>query len=198
LDKKESYPSLNLAIIKDRIEKHPYVEKAYIKNEKSKVVIEIEEKEVDAVVYSRDKAYLITNKNKLLPLLQYTENINFPVIKNPDVDKDGGLDIKNEDLLTALKIIKAIQFANPAMFEDLSEIDLRYGKDIVAYFTSLNYPVVLGRHNEIKKILYFDSFWSMVKGNSANDMISYADLRYNKQLIVGLINSGTSNGNKEI
>ncbi len=198
LDNKDDYANLNLAIIKDRIEKHPYVERAFIKNDKNKVVIEIEEKDVDVVIYSNEQAYLITSKSELLPLLQYTENINFPVIKNPAVDKTGKLNIKNKDLITALKIIKAIQFADASMFEDLSEIDLRNGKDIVAYFSSLNYPVVLGRQNEIKKILYFNSFWSKVKDNNVNEMISYADLRYNKQLLIGKINSDTSNGNTQL
>ncbi len=198
LDRKDSYNNLNLAIIKDRIEKHPYVEKAFIKNEKSKVVVEIEEKNIDAVVYSNDLAFLITSRSKLLPLLQFTENINLPVIKNPQIDKSGELDINNRDLITALKIIKAIQFVDASMFEDLSEIDLRNGNDIVVYFSSLNYPVVLGRKNEIKKILYFNSFWSKVRDNSANKLIRYADLRYNKQLIIGLTNSDSSNGNKKI
>lgn len=189
LQKKE-YSKLTLQIIKDRIEKHPYVQKADVRYSGNNLVtIKIYEKNIESIMIEKDNQFLLTDKLQVLPILPETKKIDYPVISN--VNLQDSIKVlssikKNIDVLTAAKIISAVKFANPELHDFLSAIDLQFGGDISVYFSNVEYPILIGRGNEIKKVLYFCNFWNSLKGKELNNYLEYVDLRYGGHIFIGI------------
>ncbi|MGK9368128.1 cell division protein FtsQ/DivIB [Melioribacter sp. Ez-97] len=188
LDRK-NYNELNLQIIKDRFEKHPYVQYADVSyTNNGKVTVILHEKNFDAVLIDNQKHFLITDKLEPVPLLEGTERVDYPVITNPYLDGEIKPFIslkKNNDIATASKILSGIKLVNPELYGNISVIDMRNGGDVVMTFSLFDYPVVFGRGDEARKIVYFNALWNYLKGKEANNLIEYVDLRYNKHIYFG-------------
>src|SRR3972149_1511595 len=71
------YEKLSLAVIKDRIEKHPYVKNADVElSDFKNVKIFLTEKKIMAVVLSGAEPYLISEDFQVLPLLTNTKFVD--------------------------------------------------------------------------------------------------------------------------
>lgn len=191
LNNKHTYQSITVQIIKDRIEKHPYVAFADVRYDgNGKVSVSIMEKNFESLMFDGEDQYLITDKLQVLPVLENSLKIDYPVVANVQQDKAVKMLSsikKNYDVLTAAKIIGAVKLANPEMHDALSSIDMQYGGEISLYFSSFDYPVKLGRGNELQKVLYFSSFWNYLKGKELNNYMEYVDLRYGGHIFLGLL-----------
>jgi cell division septal protein FtsQ len=120
--------------------------------------------------------------------LPNSEKIDFPIINDP-YTKSEIVEFseaqKNNDVKIGLKIITAIKIINPKLYESLSEVNLRAGKDIILQFSTLDIPVVLGRNNEIEKIILFEKLLQKLDYSQIENTLSYIDLRYSQYLYVG-------------
>ncbi|MGE5682203.1 MAG: cell division protein FtsQ/DivIB [Bacillota bacterium] len=191
LNKLSDYRFLDLSIIKDRLEKHPYVLKADVRfiNE-DKVQVNITEKTFQAVLLTESDQYLMTENFMLVPYFSFTKNLDLPVIENPLISgKIKSFDIlKTEETKAAFRLIEAVKMINPEIYSELSDIDLRYGKDIVLRFRGYNFQVVFGRGEEVQKLMSFEKVWDRISKNkeSADSFINYVDLRYSKLIYIGV------------
>ncbi|MCF8418195.1 MAG: FtsQ-type POTRA domain-containing protein [Melioribacteraceae bacterium] len=187
---KEKYNELTLPLIKDRLEKHPYIKRADVIYEgDNAVTVQITEKVFEALLYWESKQFIITEDLETLPILSYTKRIDYPVISNPFV-KDSIRNFHNvkkyDDVVTALKILTTAKLTDPELYENLNEINLRNGGDILLYYSFADYPVVVGRGNEIAKVIYFGKLWNNMKGKSINRVIEYIDLRFAQHVYLGI------------
>ncbi|KAF0152685.1 MAG: hypothetical protein FD143_1001 [Ignavibacteria bacterium] len=200
LNNKRSYENLNVQIIRARIEKHPYVESADVRYDgNGKVSVKITEKNFESLMFNEDEQYLITDKLQALPVLENSLKIDYPVIANVQLDKAVKMLSsikKNYDVLTAAKIIGAVKLANPEMHDALSSIDMQNGGEINLYFSVFDYPVRLGRGNELHKVIYFCSFWNYLKGKELNSYMDYVDLRYGGHIFLGILENIDQNQEK--
>lgn len=193
LNDRTAYEKLSLQIIKDRIEKHPYIKYADVRYEGSgKAAIRITEKVFDSILVDSTSQYIITENLQILPMLPETEKIDYPVISN--VFFGSGIKVlsylkRNLDIVTASKIIAAVRLLNPELEKDFSSIDLQNGGEILLYLSSADYPVKIGRGNEIKKVIYFNNLWNYLKGKEINNYMEYVDLRYGGHVYLGIIDS---------
>ncbi len=190
LDDKDSYKNLTLPIIKDRIDKHPYIVNADVKYDgMNKVTITITEKTFEVIVIVDNQKYLVTDKFELLPVLPFTRKMDYPLISNPDVKGNFELfrTVKTQaDIILASKMITAAKLLDAKLYQEISEIDMRKGRDILIYLSSINYPVVIGRGDEIKKVVYFNRLWSYLKNKDVNSLLAYIDLRFKNNIYLGL------------
>ncbi len=188
---KSGYINLSLQIIKDRIEKHPYVQSADVRYDgEGKVSIVIKEKNFESILLKNDEQFILTEQLQVLPILPLTKKIDYPVISNSIFENEFKILStlkKNNHIVTASKIISAVQLLNPELEKDLSSIDLQNGGDIVLYFSSLDYPVFVGRGSEVRKVIYFNNLWNYLKGKEINNYLSYVDLRYGGHVYLGII-----------
>ncbi len=193
---------LNPAIIKDRIERHPYVDKAEVRFDGTdKILVRIQEKKFAAMLVDSTKQVLVTDNMQVIPCLPNSAELNFPVISNiKDVEtfKNFSFVNGNSEVKTAFKILEVFKLTNSELADNLSQIDLRNGKDILVYFSNLNFPVVFGRNDEIKKAVYFNSLWKFMKGNEINNYLDYVDLRFDKHVFLGVTENNTGNEGKQI
>jgi cell division septal protein FtsQ len=187
---REKYNGLNSILIRDRLIKHPYVKNVDVKyDEDNKATITLTEKEFETVLLINGKNYFLTNNFELLPFLPYTQKIDYPVIVNPNNSGEYKKFEKlnnSDDIITAYKILDAVKLTDSELLAGLSEIDMQYGNEIVLYFTFLNYPVIIGRGEEIKKVAIFQKLWDSIKGNYVNKELKYLDLRYSEKVYLGL------------
>lgn len=187
-----NYYVLTPRIVKDRLEKHPYVAKVDVLLAENKLSIEIYEKEFESLIMFEGKEYLISESSIVIPKLPNSEKIDYPIISNPNNAnriKEFRKATLNEDVKIGLKIIAALQIINPILCENLSEINLRNGKDILLHFSKINAPVVLGRNNEIEKIMYLEKLIQKYDQVHINNALNYIDLRYSKYIYLGLNDS---------
>jgi len=190
LQDKNDYGLLTLQLIRDRFQKHPYIKQVIVSYEgKGKVLVKITEKEFKALLLFSNERFLMTKEMEILPVLEKSQNINFPVIQiNTDVEKVYPFQVakNNKELKTSFKILTAAKLLNPGLYDNLSEIDLRDGKNVIIYFSSVDYPVILGRENEIKKMVVFERLWESIGTVQANKLLDYVDLRFSNKVYLGI------------
>ncbi len=191
---------VDIRIIRDRLSKHPYVEAADVIIEGSTLMIELREKRFSAILSTNDAQFLISENSVAVPFLPFTQQINYPLISNPKMDTTiTPLSFVNGygDVVCALKILSSVELVNSDMYDQLSEINLRDGRDILVHFSNVNYPIIIGRGSEIRKILTFNLLWNNLSGSGVNDVINYVDLRYANHVFLGFSeNSGVGRGGR--
>jgi hypothetical protein len=129
-----------------------------------------------AVLLKGTSPYFISGKNELLPLIQNTKFVDLPVISNSeDSDELKSYQlVKGEDLNDALKIIETIKLIDNSMLNRLSEINLRNGRDIILTFSGYPVPIIFGRGDEARKMVYLESLCK-----------NYIDLRFADNIYIG-------------
>lgn len=185
----ENYRELSLPIIRDRIQKHPYVKTAEVEYEGyGKVSVHIREKQFNALLLADNKNYLISDELELVPLQLYTQMANYPVIINPndkiDYTVNRYLTNKSESL-TGVKIISAVQLINPELYESISDVDLSGSDNINLRLTNYDYEIRLTKKDYIRQLSYLSEIWNRLKSNSMQNKIEYVDLRFNQHVFVG-------------
>ncbi len=186
---------VSITLIRDRIAKHPYVETVDVVIDGETIIIDIYEKRFEAIVFCKGEQFLVSEDLMLIPLLPYTENINYPVISNPGIEGllQGLKSVTQyNDLVVALKILSSTKLVNLDLYNEISEINLRDGRDILLQLSNYTYPVIIGRGSEIRKMLTFNLIWNNVNGDGVNEIIDYVDLRYKDHIFLGFLDSKNS------
>lgn len=181
LNDSTEYSGLTLLDVKNKIEKHPYLRKAEVEFDGiNKILVEVEEHNIKAVLLQKNKLKLITGMFELLPLFPPTDISDFPVISNLNgSDKDS---VNNEHLQFAFGIIDAFSLSDENLRGSLAEINIRRGGDVILTFAGLKFPILFGKNNEVKKTLILKNLWpDIIDDNN----IEYVDLRFNNQVFIG-------------
>ncbi len=183
------YKFLSLHIVKNRFEKHPFIEKVDVKfRARNEILVNIKEKKFEAVLLKDSTEFLITEDYELVPMIAPIRNIDLPVIVNPksDFKIKSFSSFKNNDTKTAFKILETTKLINSDLYNNLTEINLREGRDIVLGFRGFDFPVVVGRGDETRKIFCFRQVWDKIKGKDSGELdINYIDLRFDKMIYIG-------------
>jgi len=189
LDDTQNSVAISLSILKDRLEKHPFVSSADVEVSKfNNAKVHLYEKNLIAVLIVDDQPFLLSTELQMLPLFQNTKFIDLPIINNPKYAKhDNVLDfLKSEDIIEAYKILCAIKFTNEEMVKNLSEINLNRGEDITLTFSGIHPIIKIGRNDIPKKILSLNSIWIDLKDIESDlSQSDYVDLRLANQIYIG-------------
>lgn len=188
LEDETLFETLTPAIVKDRLEKHPYIQRVDAILIENRLAINIQEKKFEALVMHDEQECLVTESNIKIPKLPLSENIDYPIISNPlyknKLEEFESI-LSNSDIVIGLKIVSTLKLINPDLYENLSEIDLRKGRDIVLQFSQFNFPIVIGRNNEIDKIMYLEQLVQNLDNKLLLNGLDYIDLRYSEHIYLG-------------
>jgi cell division septal protein FtsQ len=179
--------NIPLRVIKDRFEKHPYVSRADVEENGNKAKIILSEKKIMAVILNNTDPYFITEEFQVLPMFSDTKLADLPVIRNSnDIYQIKPMCfIRNSDVIDAFKIIEAAKKTNMNIYKRISEIDLRKGGDIILNLTGIKTPIVFGRGEEARKMIYLAIMWDgILEGNSLIRESDYIDLRFANEVYV--------------
>ncbi len=189
LNDREKYKEISLPAIKRRFERHPYVDRADVELLSGNIArVAITERNIEAVLIYKGEPNFLTGSFELLPVLQNTKFMDLPVISNAKIDKPLKLfsKMENGDIEQAFKIIEAAKLANTSIAKRLSEINLRNGGEIVLSFSGVTPPVLFGKGETAKKIVYLDAVWNGILGeNNFAVNSSYIDLRFANEILIG-------------
>ena len=179
------YEGLTLLDVKTKIEKHPYLRKAEVEFDGvSTILVEVQEKEIKAVLLQKNDLKLLTSDLKILPLFPPAEIGAFPVISNMDMKKRKGLN--EQDINFAFRIIDAINVCDTSMRKNLAEINMRKGGDAILTFADQKFPVLFGKSDEVRKALVLKSLWNQLDSSeNIYEKIDYVDLRYKNKVYIG-------------
>jgi Cell division septal protein len=190
LDNELTMSYVTLPILKDRIEKHPYINKADIElTDSKKAQIYVEEKKIKALIQKDNDAYYITDKYEILPVFANTNLMDIPLITN--VKTLENFEVKeiycNDEIKEAFRIIDGLKHLDYDLYKSLNQINLRGGSDILLNFNCFNAPVIFGKGDDARKTVYLESLFKNYN-NQLLDSINYIDLRYSKLIFVGKMN----------
>ncbi len=189
LDNASEIKSITLPVVKDRLEKHPYTDQVDVEyNGENKINVVLKEKKIKAVLLTGTEPLFITDNFFVLPLLPNTRFIDLPIISNPEeVNKiKPQTKVNNNSITNAFKIIDAAKLTNKEIFKKLSEVNLRNGGDIILTFSGMKPPVIFGKGEEAKKMVYFELVSKgSIGGKSLMEESDYIDLRFANEIYVG-------------
>jgi cell division protein FtsQ len=191
LKNKRDYNGIKLFVIKDRFQKHPYIEKADVKFEgKNRVKVYLTEKKMLALIIEDFENYCISGNRQVFPVLPHTKFIELPVVTNSAFIREKGKD-NYGDLAEAVKIINAAELTNSKLLQDLSEINLRNGGDVILTLNGVRPPVIFGRGEEARKMIYLEAILeNQFQKEQLNITGNYLDLRFSNRVFIG--NTGNS------
>jgi cell division septal protein FtsQ len=189
LKDESSLKEVTLQSVKNEFEKHPYVAKADVEYDGiDKIIVELHERNFMAVIFQKQELKLVTEDFETIAMIKNTEFYELPIIANPRSIKIKSEPVKtsDEDLKHAFRIIDAIKASDGDMYQELAEINLHNGGDVILTFTGLRIPVIFGRGKEAKKILILKSLWNELHASkNIFSEIEYVDLRFNNQILIG-------------
>jgi len=179
---------LNIALIHDRLMKHPYVKNAdVVMLERGEVEVKIIEKKFDAILLTDEDHFLVSDEAEIIPSLSLTRNIDLPIIVNKQADNISAFDnaVKINELMCALKIISAAEVFDNEFCESISEINLTKEKNIIINITGVPYPIYFGHNNEIAKTIYLSKVLKHLQRNDLSKYLNYVDLRFEDLVYLG-------------
>jgi cell division septal protein FtsQ len=185
LSDSRKFDELTLLEVKTKFEKHPYMRKAEVEFDGvNKILVEIHEKEIKAVLLQKNELKLVTNDLTTLPLFPPTDIQDLPVVSNLNTSGKNSIDSAN--MKFAFRIVDAIKLSDPELSKNLAEINLRRGGDVILTFTNLKFPILFGKNDEVRKSLILKNLWQeIVRNENRNDEIEYIDLRYKNKVFIG-------------
>lgn len=189
LNNLEEQIDLSISLIRDRLEKHPYIENVdVVFTERGIAEIKVFEKTIDAILLSSGSQFLISENSEILPFISSTQNIDLPVIvngANEQIDNFSSA-LKNKKILCALKIISTAKLYDSNLYDHISEINLAGKDNISIHLTNIDSPVYIGMNHEIEKTVFLSKVFKQINRSELSNYIDYIDLRYNEFVYLGL------------
>jgi cell division protein FtsQ len=191
LNEVQNSSEVTLSIVKDRIEKHPFIARAEVElSEHKDAQIYLHEKKLAAIVMCDDKTYLLSDELQLLPLYSGTKFMDLPIINRvKNSEKFNALDfLKSDEIKEAYNIIYAIKSCDKDLYKHLSEINLNNGDETTIVLSGFHPIIKFGMEDIPKKVLMLCAIWNEIK-NGKYDLneSDYVDLRFSNQIYFGKV-----------
>ncbi len=183
---------LSLMKITRRVEENPFVDNAVVVRAiPYDVTITVQERDPIALVATQISMFSVDGHGIILPLPMKRKN-NMPVITNVAGPLSVG-DTAKGALMQAVDFVRDAQKYGSSLSASIAEVRLD-SNNLIAYTTSSSLPIIIGRNNFERKLLYLQKFLTEVADNGEPNC-SYVDLRFNGQIVIG---TGTGDFHRQI
>ncbi len=173
---------LSLSQISYRVEQNPFVKKAVVVRALPyDLTITVHERTPLALLATPTSMLSVDESGIVLPLPLERKN-NLPIITNISGILSVGDTVKGS-LMQAVKFLSDAEKAGPALSASIAGVQLQ-GDNLVAFTTASSLPVVIGRGDFEKKLLYLQEFLTKIAGAGSSDY-NYIDLRFDGQIVLG-------------
>ncbi len=179
---------INLAALQTALQTNAFIRHASVQREMpSTIRVSITEREPSAmlVLGSHGEHLYIDDEGYLLPPVESAAIYDLPVITGVDSAQTfkPGMQTTNEDLLSAIEILKAAKAVSEEVSHVISEVRVRNGHDIVLYAFEGGTPIIFGQGNAVKKMAALDAFWKKIIVEGGVHNLQYIDLRFDGQIV---------------
>jgi cell division septal protein FtsQ len=180
--------NLTLTLIREKFLKHPYIDEIFVEQPTDeKIIVHLVEKKIEAIIIKDGESYFLTDDMQLLVIMEKTNYFDYPIISNSSLNKINYLEkIKNKDVEDAFKIIEVSKKINYNLYKNLSEINLRNGGEILLHITGLKPFIIFGKNGFVPKIYSLNKIINDYQDKKLLDNAGYIDLRYDKNVFIGL------------
>ncbi len=173
---------LSLLKISERLEKNPFVKEAVVVRALPyDLAITIHERNPIALVATANSMLSVDKNGMILPLPLERKN-DLPVITDVQSQLQVGDTVKG-GLMQAVKFINDADKYGALLSASIAEVRLIAG-NLVAYATASSLPIIIGKGDFERKLLYLHGFLTKV-ADAENPDYSYVDLRFNGQIVLG-------------
>ncbi len=180
---------LSLWKISERLEKNPFVKEAVVVRALPyDLAITIHERNPIALVATANTMLSVDERGIILPLPMERKN-DLPVITNVETPLQVG-DTAKGSLMQAVEFLRDADRFGTSLSASIAEVRSVAG-NLVAYATSSSLPIIIGKGDFERKLLYLHEFLTKV-ADTGNSDYSYVDLRYNGQIVLGNAGAGVS------
>jgi len=178
---------VSLRKVSRRVEQNPFVREAIVVRALPyDLTITVHERNPIALVATPNSMLSVDDRGIILPLPLERKN-DLPVITNVQNEVQVG-DTARGILMQAVDFLADAQKLGPSLSASIAGVRVD-GGNLVAYTTASSLPVIIGKGDFDRKLLYLQGFIRDVASTDNFDY-SYVDLRFNGQIVVG-----TASGN---
>lgn len=178
--------SMNLAEIRDRISRHPFVlSVAVYRQLPNKLNVAIAEREPVASINCGQLCY-VDREGVLLPFSESNKKFDLPLVSGINGIQNArlGTTVMSKDLFEAIEICQTAQALDTTVYHLISEINMNNGGDVILYSAEAGTPVIFGRDDVERKLLLLENFWNNNVGMTDAENVQYIDLRFKDQVVV--------------
>ena len=183
---------LSLAKISHRVERSPFVKQAVVVRALPyDLTITLQERNPIALLANQapqEQMLSVDKDGVVLPLPLERKN-NLPVITDVREKLEVG-DTVRGILMQAVNFICDADKVGEAVSANIAEVKLE-NNNLIAYTTSSSLPIIIGRDNLDRKLIYLKSFLEEFAADG-DPNYNYIDLRFNRQIVVGMSEANTN------
>ncbi len=174
---------VDLAGVKQRVERHPYVRRASVNRDfPSSIRITVDERVPLAVVVA-SRMVLIDDESVVLPVRHGEPLRDLAVITGSFRIPETGDTLRHRGVREALRMIAATRVADGLLYHLFSEIRIQDDGTFILYTTDGGVPVLLGDAITAGKLIALREFWLEEVGPVGSDHIHFIDMRFEDQIV---------------
>jgi cell division protein FtsQ len=173
---------VNLTKISLRVRQNPFVKQAVVVRALPyDLTITVHERNPLALLATPTSMLSVDANGKVLPL-PLQRKTNLPVITNVSQQLCVGDTVKG-NLLQATRFLSDAEKRGANLSASIAEVQIS-GDNIVAFTTASSLPIVIGKGDFERKLLYLEKFLTEIADVGGADY-SYVDLRFDGQMVLG-------------
>lgn len=175
----------DLTAIQQNIMSHHYIKDAVVeRNLPNSINIQIIERVPIAMVNLSEPLYL-DEDGVVLPKTVSHKIFDLPMISGISANEPFvlGSTITQPDEIEALQLLAVLRTMNRPLYHNISEIQVRYGGDILLYSAEGGVPIIFGRGDLPGKLIRMEIFWNDIVRTRGVQYLQYVDLRYQDQIV---------------
>lgn len=179
----EFYDFLNLKVVKDRLEKHPYIKNATARIDKNgNIIAEIIERNFIGEIKIGKASYLIDDEKRLHKKIKDSKEFKFPLVYG--LESEGLKDQKEVDII--YRILMASKILGESFYKDISKIDFISENRIEISLKKLEASAYISFVYSYEDSLFnLYVFWKEFR-KTENSKISYVDARYRNKIFLAM------------
>ena len=173
--------------IKMRILTHPMVESASVNRFlPATLQIYIKERKLIAVI-SGSEISAVDENGFIISRFPANAVYDLPVITGFSFKNGSHGERKPEQpevISEVFHIVKKLKSLNLSLYHEISEIHYQRGYGVILYFKNFKLPVILGRDDFQRKIIYFSTIYHHLLKHKLLDQALAIDIRFKNQVVI--------------
>ncbi len=177
--------AVNVNTVRENVESMVYVKSVLIARDLPDILrIQIKEREPIAAI-PRQPNIFVDDDGVALPPYPGNALFDVPLITGVGdlEDMKFGSVVQNAQVLQGISLLQQAKALDMEIYHIISEVHPISGGGSILYSSDAGVPILLGKDDEVKKLLMLESFWKQFVHQRGAENLSVVDLRFDDQVI---------------